>query len=389
MWKKVISNVIKILLGMVLAGALGVFVLLYYSVNQMEEFGYLPFDYIMHCRGYVKEAEGDYIRYRNGDMTYDVSPDYKTVRKLGMEFQCEDDFKESLRILYIKKDFIETLLGENIERNGLLHYSFEEQEYEDLTHLKIPLIAHAGGGYLVKRYTGKYRLVNYQNCSEIIAASYKEGYKAYEIDFILSTDNILCSLHTWDFYDHEMTANEFLKQPARGGGTTLLLSDVLKLFNVNKDMILILDLKSRSWESGELIKWYRKIVEMADRIGGKSLLDRIVPQIYHREEYDMVRQVYDWSCMIFTLYRMSAVADDEIIEYLKDKPDLQIVTIPEERVSSEFCQKLHELGKIVYANTINNINSLYLFLNKGVDGFYTDLMKPDEYYERYGEKQYS
>ena len=44
MWKKVISNLMKILLGMVLAGALGVFALLYYSVNQMEEFGYLPFD---------------------------------------------------------------------------------------------------------------------------------------------------------------------------------------------------------------------------------------------------------------------------------------------------------------------------------------------------------
>ena len=83
--------------------------------------------------------------------------------------------------------------------------------------------------------------------------------------------------------------------------------------------------------------------------------------------------------MIFTLYRADEYSDDEIIDFITGKEDIQVITMPKTRVKRSFCRRIHKAGKQVYTHVIDDLNSLYRYRNKGVDGAYTNIISAASY----------
>ena len=118
---------------------------------------------------------------------------------------------------------------------------------------------------------------------------------------------------------------------------------------------------------------------MALATGGEALLNRIVPQIYHTWEYDVIREYRDWDNIIFTLYREKDMAEDDVVSFVSDKDDIRIVTLPRSMITGDFTRKLHDAGKKVYTYSVNELSTMRSWQEKGVDGFYTDIVTPEEF----------
>ena len=380
-------------LGGLAAGlAIGAVLLVILVSRYMDSAGFVPLNSIMRSAGYTRiPSEDPGLWYANDekDILLRIEEDFRTVKKEDFVFDGTDAFTRALKRIYVKQDFIQNLLGVTVSR--LFPFGFRAMEMDAvtaaaLTELDVPFIAHAGGGEILQEEDGTYYLESYTNSLESICRSYGKGFRAVEVDLILSEDGILCAVHNWKTdYGLKLSSQELLQTSAPDGGTTLLLEDVLRLFKQNKDMILVLDIKSYEWSREKLVRQYSTIAQAALEIGGEELADRIVPQLCQFGEYEPVKSIYEWKNLILTMYRMNDVADEEILSWLTDKPDVRIVTCKTTRATEEFARSLHELGRQLWVYTCNDVDGVYSFLNMGVDGFYTDLMTPATWLERYGD----
>lgn len=364
-----------------LACILGIFL---FSRRQMMKSGYVPVQEVLVQAGYHEEKVGDdLLRYvkesqESPKITVSVSKNLKLIRKNEYSFSGSGELMSSLRTLYARKALLEKVLNVSIIKGGFPFYKVhtEKMVYQEWPG-KLPLIAHAGGGLLIRkgRKTKKWA---YTNTLEAFVASYDRGLRNIEMDFALTTDKVLVAAHGWKYYDGKKSSDEFLKE-SPWNLTPITFLDVLDQMVVNPDVFLILDLKSRQWDEADLLTYYQWIHDQAMEKGGTELLDRIVPQIYGQEEYEQIRSICMWKNIIYTLYREEEVPDEEIISFITGKDDIKIVTMPKERVNSAFCKQIHEAGKKVYTHVVDDLNSLYRLRNKGVDGVYTNIITPASY----------
>ncbi|MBR2766414.1 MAG: hypothetical protein IKE03_10605 [Blautia sp.] len=368
---------------------IGAALLWFFTDSNMYKTGYVPMHTVMRKAGYVPVSTQD-AAVCYGDTQSDtllrVEHDYRTVTKDDFVYTQEDAFSIALKKLYVRRTFIEQVLDISVSRSYPVGYNVTVHPPvtgEDLTAMQVPFIAHAGGGSIVRNEEGLWETVEYVNSLETLCASYRNGFRAIETDLLLSSDSIFCAIHNWKTLGGIRTADDFLQMPTPDGGTPLLLEDVLRLVNMNRDLILVLDIKSYEWTMTELEANYHTIVDMAMEIGGEALVNRIVPQLYHPEEYEIVKSVYPWKALIFSLYREKELTDDEVLAVIADKPDIRIVTCKTNRMTEELARGVHALGRQLFVYTVNDIDGLYKWINKGVDGFYTDLMTPQTWLERY------
>ena len=379
--RNVLRTVFLVLAGLLLgllAGIAGIFL---FSRRMMMKSNYVPVQEVLAEAGYHKENAGDdLLRYvkDSPEVTISISKDRKLIRKNDYSFTCSGELMSSLKTLYVRKSLLEKVLNVSISKGGFPLYKVhtEKKVYEEWPG-KLPLIAHAGGGLLVRKGR-KTKKQAYTNTLESFVASYDRGLRNIEMDFCLTTDDVLVAAHGWKYYDGEKSFDEFMKD-SPWNLTPMSFLDVLDQMEVNPDVFLILDLKTRKWNEEDLLSNYQWIYEQAMEKGGADLLDRIVPQIYGQEEYDLIRSVCKWKNIIYTLYREEEVPDEDIISFINDKDDIKIVTMPKDRVNSAFSKQIHAAGKKVYTHVVDDLNTMYRLRNKGVDGVYTNIITPASY----------
>lgn len=360
-----------------------------FNISQLLEWGYVPLGQILNIENYEdsKEDLGEY-KFTNDQRGIEIIVDRALSELKKNEYTFEVDNRMMLLNdeIYVKQEFLEAVL--NVEISQEPGGEFVTQEKVQNPHAwisDIPLIAHAGGGILVQASDNKYEQYSYTNSKEAFISSYDKGYRVMEMDLELSSDGVLCCLHNWDDYGGIMEAAEWKNQKIEGKYTTLVFEDILREMEINKDIFLVLDIKNLTLTDEDLVTQYQTIYEMAMQYGGDQLAQRIIPQIYRQNEYELVKQVYAWNSIIYTLYRQEEVSDEEIVHFVEDKDDILVVTMPQNRVNEEFCVMLHTIGKLTYTHTINETDTLYLFLNQGIDGFYTDTVMPEAYISRYAQ----
>jgi len=114
-----------------------------------------------------------------------------------------------------------------------------------------------------------------------------------------------------------------------------------------------------------LAKWLKKYPEIKDRI---------IPQIYFMDEYIKVEYL-GYRNIIYTLYRSNNTLE-EIVDFAEHNK-LLAVTMPAVVAKTELPQRLKEIGVFTYAHTINDIKSKEILEGYGINGFYTDDLKPN------------
>jgi glycerophosphoryl diester phosphodiesterase len=85
-------------------------------------------------------------------------------------------------------------------------------------------------------------------------------------------------------------------------------------------------------------------------------------------------EYHGYENIIYTLYK-SSNTEDEIVDFIKHN-NLLAVTMPVERLNEDFVRRIKDTGTFIYTHTINDEDQAMKLEEKGVDGFYTDDLKP-------------
>lgn len=228
--------------------------------------------------------------------------------------------------------------------------------------IKLPeFIAHAGGN--IDTLTGT-------NSLEALNASYEKGFLFIELDFNWTTDNYLVLIHDWkesvnrlfSVYPKDYSLSEFRKFKMIKNLTQMTLDDLVNWLDKHPGVFIITDIKQRNVNGLKLIS--RKY---------KNIRSQIIPQIYQFTEYNPVRNL-GFDNIILTLYKKN-YSDDILLEFVKRYP-VSAVTMPIAKAKTNLPSKLKRMNIFVYTHTVNQQELVDRLKANGVDGFYTDLLKP-------------
>lgn len=243
---------------------------------------------------------------------------------------------------------------------------------------KNPLIAHALG-----EADGKIET----NSKEAFLTSWQNGFRAVEADFTYTSDGTLVVRHDFEkdgsYYRLEikpsgslvMDTKTFTSTPAVYEQTPMTAVDLLYLMQEYPDMYLITDTKTT--DKAQVQKQFRDLVNIANNIGSPEILSRIIPQLYNKEMLSWIKEIYPFENWIFTLYLYANPNYDDIANFCAAN-GIDTVTLHIDRAKKENISKLKAKGLKVYAHTVNRYRIFEDALAAGVDGIYTDRIKPYE-----------
>ncbi|MEK5036077.1 phosphatidylinositol-specific phospholipase C/glycerophosphodiester phosphodiesterase family protein [Paenibacillus sp. FSL R7-0302] len=241
------------------------------------------------------------------------------------------------------------------------------------------VIAHAMGGINDKAYT---------NTKDAFIANYEQGTRIFEADLLLTSDEQLVARHEWttgmskklgqqevlppDKQGEVLTHDEVMNSPVLELYSPLDIEKIVNLMEIYPDTYIVTDTKEL--EPQQVTKQFELIVEAA-RKKDPALLERIVPQIYSREMLEVVKQVYAFPEIIYTLYQTED-SDEVVIEFVKQTG--VDITMPTTRATKSFVRNLKKAGARVYVHTVNEEKKILELSRLGVDGFYTDFVPEND-----------
>ena len=91
--------------------------------------------------------------------------------------------------------------------------------------------------------------------------------------------------------------------------------------------------------------------------------------------YYTINQIYHYPSIIYTLYATTDTSE-QVVEFVRDKPDIKVITMPPERNSPSFTAQLTAFGKLIYYHTFNDTVAIEAHRASGIHGFYTDYVYP-------------
>ena len=240
------------------------------------------------------------------------------------------------------------------------------------------LIAHAFGEVDNKIET---------NSKEAFINAWENGFRVVEGDFTYTSDGVLVLRHDFEkdgsyarldiptTGDKVMDSQTFMNSPIIFEQTPLRAVDLMYLMAEYPDMYLVTDTKDT--DKAIVQKQFRDLVGIAKNIGHPEVLDRIIPQLYNKGMIDWIREIHPFENWIFTLYLYNNPDYDDIANYCTTK-GIQTVTLHIDRATAANVGKLKAKGLKVYAHTTNRYLTMKNLLAVGVDGIYTDRIKPYE-----------
>lgn len=239
----------------------------------------------------------------------------------------------------------------------------------------IPVIAHALGMVEGRAAT---------NSMDAFLESYEAGQRVFEVDLQLTSDRRLVCRHDWDqisYYNLEQTYagvmdyNTFMSTPICFYYTPLDIDALLALLAERPDAYIVTD--SKFTDETSIRAQMRALSQAVERTGKTELWDQIIVQIYHEDMYGWVKSETPVSNWIFTLYQI-ADPDYTKIGAFCQREGIKAVTMAAERINKENCQIIHSYGCLVYAHTVNRLQSMRE-LSWCTDGFYSDCVTPEQY----------
>ena len=250
-------------------------------------------------------------------------------------------------------------------------WTMHKDERESYSWTEHKLIAHAAGGIKGKDYT---------NSGEAFTNSYNNGYKLIEIDLSLTSDGKLVARHGWDeTYGQEfepgskaLTYRKFIKLPYYLQYTPLDFKKIIKLLKKHPEIYILLDGKVSSVEDSK--KLYKKVGKQIEKLD-KSVLNRLIPQMYYQGELEIIRG-YGFEDIIYIVGR-EEFSTDLLVEFCKSN-GIKAVGISKSRVNEKLISDFFENGIVTYIYTINDLDEMYTFFEIDVHGFYTDYVIPEE-----------
>ena len=353
----------------------------YYVRTNLLTSGLYPVEETLLEAGYTKTKTG--FRKKDANVIIDIQWNAKTkvLDKNHYRFKAHQE-TTFWKKTYVDKETLERLTnGQLSNQYGFVQYT--KVNKKDWLRVSPRLIAHAGGTVREKEYNTKYT-----NSLEALRQNYNLGHRLFEMDFNLTSDKKLAAVHDWHHFgnkdDVAPSSKEWKKFQGYGSPetpsrfTTMLIGDVFDQMIINRDMVLVTDIKSMEISKEDRITQFKELVSEANK-RDKELLDRVIPQIYHQEMFGEIESIYPFKHVIYTLYA-SPDSGEEVLDFIAKHKEIEAVTVPidDSRLTPKFIEQVHKLGKRVYVHTIQTYESLTKYAAINVDGFYTGLLTPQD-----------
>ncbi|MGN7358658.1 phosphatidylinositol-specific phospholipase C/glycerophosphodiester phosphodiesterase family protein [Paenibacillus sp. SAF-054] len=248
------------------------------------------------------------------------------------------------------------------------------------------LVAHALGGIDQKAYTNSY---------EAFEANYEKGQRIFEVDLQFTSDGYLVGRHDWSAYAFQ-SLGQALTPNFTGGPLPLAdmkemkmfdkynaleFSEIIDLMHEYPDVYFVTDTKST--DQATVTAQFREIVELANE--DPYMLERIIPQIYNESMYGMIEKVFPFESYIYTLYQ-TYDSNQKVLQFVKNHKKITAVTMPEWRANVSFVSSLKKSNKLAFVHTINDPDVMAKYKARGVHGFYTDFVTPEDLKVYYAKK---
>ena len=225
------------------------------------------------------------------------------------------------------------------------------------------LIAHAGGAVYGYRLT---------NSLQALDSSYKNGFRCFELDFELTSDEQVVLIHDWDSMANRMllspgirTHAQFMSSATFQNLTVLDLDMLLSWLKKHPDSRIITDVKADNLQVLE---------KLANAAGAQQKL--FIPQIYGYEEYEKVRAL-GFEDVILTLYAMDT--DESTLSAFVASHSLWALTIPPAELNERLTERRSAQGVTIYTHGINDLSFYEQWHSHGLYGIYTDYFYPNRF----------
>lgn len=234
-----------------------------------------------------------------------------------------------------------------------------------------PLIAHAMGGIDGNTYT---------NSKEAFLYNYDRGYRIFEVDLRLtSPENTLVAYHEMEDWQNmtgrydldEVDYDSFKSEALCGQYTSMDYKDIIDLLAEYPDIYIVTDTKYTDRSS--VFLEFSQLVRYAEETDS-SVLERIIPQIYHEEMLEWVMDVYPFRSIIFTLYK-TAWTNEGIKEFC-NLTGVRMITLGGD---VDYIPEWTEMGIIVSAFTVNDMETAQMYMDYGTRLLYTDTLNPEDF----------
>jgi hypothetical protein len=242
-------------------------------------------------------------------------------------------------------------------------------ETDSVPKLAMPyFIAHAGGGIDGMVYC---------NCLEALERNYAIGHRYFELDFCPTNDAHWVAIHDWEKswlrlfggnpadptdWTSFPSLEQFVTSPMAGGYTALTLDRLANWMRLNPDAYVVTDIR------GGNIKGLQYIADRAP-----DLLERFIPQIFHRAEYELVTAIgFQW--IIYTLHS-TRDSPEEIAEFAATHPLFAVTTNLLKPDLEAILDLLSQQSQAVYLHTFNDMAQVErLRRTLPISGVYTDFL---------------
>ncbi|XME01064.1 phosphatidylinositol-specific phospholipase C/glycerophosphodiester phosphodiesterase family protein [Lachnospiraceae bacterium C1.1] len=234
---------------------------------------------------------------------------------------------------------------------------------------------------------------SYTNSKEAFLQNYEKGYRVFEIDIKITSDDELVLFHSWrnkdikkilgierdsDENKEPLSSEEFLGAKIYGKYTPLSFEDFTKIIKDYPDCYIVIDGKYGAEESEEISREYEKIYSTIMQYA-PEMIDHFIPQIYFEDMLDMIMDVYSWNSIIYTWYGFDNDPEFEAAheaEFAREK-GIRVITLNEEREkelheSGELKEILLDKGFKCFVHTINDDSLADEYFSHGIYGIYTD-----------------
>ncbi len=233
-------------------------------------------------------------------------------------------------------------------------------------------IAHALGGVDQK---------DYLNSVDGFYQAYAKGCRVFEMDLLLTTDNVLIGKHQWGWKLSDPTTKKgdpvsyqkFKNTKIYGKYTPTSLLDMLNIMGQYKDFYLMTDSKGN--EIAEVKKEFTILVQTAKNAKKEYLLDRMIIQIYNQQMFQAVKQIYPFKHFVYTTYKQRDAAFYKMVKFCKAN-GIEAVTSPQNDINDYRMEILQKEGIYSYTHSVNNSYLAKEYMKLGVYGVYSDFLTP-------------
>lgn len=172
--------------------------------------------------------------------------------------------------------------------------------------------------------------------------------------------------------DMPYTHEAFMSAKLHDRYTPMDYRDVIDLMIRYPDIYIITD--SKYSDIASVFVQFSQLVKYASETD-ISVLDRIVPQVYHQDMLHWVMAVHPFKSVILTLY--NTAIDPQSAYTICEQSGIRLITAPESWITADVMALWDSLGTTIAAHTVNDPAKADRLRDMGVDLLYTDFLTSD------------